>query len=143
MATIKEFEDLKCCQLARDYCKHISFNVNLEHGSLKDQITRSSGSVMDNIAEGFERMGSKEFIHFLSIAKASASESRSQLYRCYDLNKIVEADFKELIELNEEITKTITGLIKYLKNTEFQGYKFKEPEAEYFWTSNFELQTEN
>ena len=143
MATIKEFEDLNCWQMARDFCKLVNTNINLQQGSLRDQIHRSSGSIMDNIAEGFERMGKKEFLHFLTIAKASAAESRSQLYRCFDLNKINEFDFNIMIQLNKDLTKTITGLIKYLKTTEYTGYKFKEEEVEYETTSNFKLQTPN
>ena len=88
MATIKRFEDLEIWQEARTLSKEI---INIaKHTELKtdyrfkEQIKSASGSVMDNIAEGFERNGNMEFRQFLSIAKGSAGETRSQIYRLYD-----------------------------------------------------------
>ena len=88
MATINRFEDIEAWQHAERLEREI-FKLTLEGEfakdfSLKDQIRRSTGSVMDNIAEGFERSGNREFIQFLSISKGSCGEVQSQLYRALD-----------------------------------------------------------
>lgn len=128
MATIKNFEDLAVWQKARVLCKKVfelmqkeSFSRDYE---LKNQISRSSGSTMDNIAEGFERGGNREFIQFLGFAKGSAGEVRSQLYRAIDRNHINEAEFKETYALADEVGKMISGLTKYLLKTDIKGHKF-------------------
>lgn len=100
MATINRFEDLDIWKLSRILCNDI-FEViettNLKSSfRLSNQIDGSSGSIMDNIAEGFERNGTKEFINFLSIAKASCGETRSQLYRVLDRKFINEEKFENL-----------------------------------------------
>ena len=131
MATIKVFEDLKVWQKARIFSRNVyrlttrgSFFVDR---ALRDQINASTGSVMDNIAEGFERGGNKEFISFLSYAKGSAGESRSQLYRALDREHITDATFQELKDEAWEISKMISGFINYLKQSPFKGPKFQEP----------------
>lgn len=97
MATIERFEDLDIWKEARLLSKEIirlSKNTELKTDyKLRDQIKNASGSVMDNIAEGFERDGNLEFRQFLSIAKGSEGESRSQLYRIYDSEYISEEEF--------------------------------------------------
>lgn len=92
MAGVHCFEDLIIWQKARELCKDIHRITKYETFShdykFKNQINSSSGSVMDNIAEGFERNGNKEFIQFLYIAKGSCGEVRSQLWRAYDFEYI-------------------------------------------------------
>src|SRR5215213_5299192 len=97
MATIEKFEDLEAWKMARDvtnvvfgFCQKEPFARDF---GLKDQICRASVSMMSNIAEGFERDGSREFVNFLSIAKGSAGEVRSQLYVALDRKYITEGEF--------------------------------------------------
>lgn len=129
MGTISRFEDLDIWKKAREFSKQV-FELTLKNGfekdfSLKNQINASSGSVADNIAEGFEREGNKEFVNFLSIAKGSAGETRSQLYRALDRGYISEEKLQEMIIMNLEISKSISGFMKYLKESEYRGNKFK------------------
>ena len=103
MGTIEKFEDLNAWQKARELCNEI-YKLTLKEDfskdySLKDQIKRSSGSSMDNIAEGFDRNSNKEFRQFLFIAKSSSSEVKSQLYRALDRNYITEDEFKKSYKL--------------------------------------------
>ena len=106
MPTWKSFEDIEVWQLARQYCKEIFLIMQLEglktDYALKDQINRSSGSIMDNIAEGYGRDGNKEFINFLGFAKSSSDEARSQLHRIYDRKYITEEQYKTLCEKSIE-----------------------------------------
>ena len=129
MATWKSFEDIETWQLAREFCKDVYRIIQYEgiknDYRLKDQINGSSGSIMDNIAEGYERNGNKEFVQFLSIAKASAGESRSQLYRIYDRNYISENEFNELKQKALNISGKTQNLMTYLKKSGIKGPKYK------------------
>ena len=129
MATISRFEDLEIWQLARqqanDLYKIYSEGSFSKDYDLRNQINASSGSVMDNIAEGFERAGNKELIHFLLIAKASNGEVRSQLYRATDRKHISIEQFDELILKNESISKKTTSFIKYLKESDKKGFRYE------------------
>lgn len=91
---------------------------------LKDQIRRAAVSVPSNIAEGFGRGGTNEFRNFLSIAKGSIYEVKTQLIIAHELG-LVDDPIKDKLIINiEEITGMIAGLIKYLKNTEIKGSKY-------------------
>jgi four helix bundle protein len=129
MATVNSFEDLEIWKMAREFCKDVFRITNYENFSkdyrMKDQIKASSGSIMDNIAEGFERNGNKEFAQFLYISKGSCGESRSQLYRALDFKYIAEDEFILLKNKTLQISQAIGSLINYLKNTEIKGTKYK------------------
>ena len=128
MATIKRFEDLEIQQDARRLSKEIIFiskNTDLNKDfKFNAQIKDSSGSVMDNIAEGFERNGNIEFRQFLSIAKGSAGETRSQLYRVFDNDYINEEKLNYLVIEYEKLSVKIHNFITYLNKKDFKGTKF-------------------
>lgn len=130
MATFTRFEDIVAWQKARVLCRVIKEFTNKEEFSrdfkLVTQVKGSSGSAMDNITEGFERVGNKEFIQFLFISKGSAGETRSQLYRALDTNYITEEEFKMAYDIADEVGKLIRGLITHLKNNQLIGEKFKK-----------------
>ena len=129
MATIKNFEELKIWQKAKTVCKiiyHLTSESKFSKDfALKDQINRSSGSIMDNIAEGFGRNGNMEFINFLTYANGSAYECKSQLHRAFDRNYITLETQNELFQTIDEITKMLGPLISYLNSCEIRGIKFK------------------
>ena len=129
MATIKKFEDILAWQKARvlndkigSYIDSGRFKSNYR---LINQIEGSAGSIMDNIAEGFERSGNKEFLQFLYISKGSCGEFRSQLYRAIDRKYISQEEFDELYGLAIEIIVMLQKLIEYLEGSDFKGSKFK------------------
>ncbi|RIJ47232.1 four helix bundle protein [Maribellus luteus] len=130
MATFNTFEDIIAWQKARELCKLINVYTGY-HAFSKDfklvsQIKGSSGSAMDNIAEGFERGGNKEFIQFLFISKGSAGEVRSQLYRALDNGYISPDEFQKAYNLADEVGKLDRGLISHLKESELKGDKYKK-----------------
>ena len=129
MATIKRFEDLEIWKDARRLSRDIiiiSKETDLKADfRLRDQIKASSGSVMDNIAEGFERNGNMEFRQFLSIAKGSAGETRSQLYRIFDNNYINQEKLDFLVLEYEKLSGKINNFITYLNKNDFKGTKFQ------------------
>ncbi|MCH7398349.1 four helix bundle protein [Belliella sp. DSM 107340] len=124
---IKSFEDLEIWQKARELAKIVrdqatnqAFKNDFRFVS---QINSAAGSVMDNIAEGFERDGNKEFIQFLYIAKGSCGEVRSQAYRAFDANFFNKEQLSILLMLTETIKFKINALILKLKNSGGKGYK--------------------
>ena len=129
MSKVERFEDLKIWQTARELCQMIH-KLTLKDPFLKDfklvgQIKGSTGSVMDNIAEGFERDGNKEFIQFLSISKGSCGETRSQLYRALDNQYISQDEFDAAYKTTLEDGRMLKSFIQYLKDSDMKGNKFK------------------
>lgn len=122
MAKFNSFEEIQSWIKARELNFDI-YNVTSSNNSfsndfgLRDQIRRASVSISSNIAEGFERQSSKEFIRFLFIAKGSAAEVRSQLYLALDLQYLTKDKFIELQTKVNEVSKLLSGLIKYLNST--------------------------
>src|SRR5439155_5049905 len=129
MTRIQRFEDLDAWKIARELTKNVygltrNDRFSRDYG-LKDQICRSSVSIMSNVAEGFERDGDKEFVNFLSIAKGSAGETRSLLYVALDQEYISEAEFNIVSARAIENSRVISGLSHYLRQSELKGRKFK------------------
>ena len=124
MATIRVFEELEIWRLARVQCQEL-FNL-IQAGCLdtdtplRDQMNRSSGSVMDNIAEGFDRFSKADFRNFLVIARGSNAEFRSQCYRCKDRGFINSMKAESLIEDGRHLGIKINGLIKHLDQSDYK-----------------------
>ncbi len=112
---ITRFEDIIAWQKAKDITNNIYklFRSNHDFG-FRNQIQRASVSIMNNIAEGFERKSNKELKNFLFIAKGSCAEVRSMLYLAFDLNYIIKPACNELISKTEEISRLLSGFIKSL-----------------------------
>jgi four helix bundle protein len=118
MATIKNFEDLTIWKESRELVKTVYSDIqHVKDYSFKDQIQRASISIMNNIAEGFERDSNKEIIRFLYIAKASCGEVRSMLYVAKDLNYIEGSQNDQIQNLCRKIAVSINKMIEYLKTT--------------------------
>ena len=112
--TIKRFEDFAVWQRAKALSV-VVYGVTNEGAfardfGLRDQIRRAAVSIMSNIAEGFERYSRTEFRHFLSIARGSAAEVRSQLHLARDLGYLEEADFRFLYDEAMEISLMLGSL---------------------------------
>ena len=130
MAVVRDFEELAIFQKARELSKKI-YPIT-QRGEFKydtrfvQQIRASAGSIMDNIAEGFERTGNKEFLNFLYIAKGSCGEVRSQLIRANDLGYMTKEEYDELYTECRKLSAGIMNFIKEIRTSEYAGAKYKE-----------------
>jgi four helix bundle protein len=133
MATITRFEDLEIWKLARIQSSdfyYLAGNTLLSKDyELKNQMNASSGSVMDCIAEGFERSGNQEFKNFLTMAKGSNGEFRSQLFRCLDRKHISPVKFNEFYTKNIKLGIKIMSFITYLQKTNYKGQNRRPKET--------------
>jgi len=118
MSKFRSFEEINSWQKSRIFNKKIYLatenSIFKKDFDFVRQIRRASLSISSNIAEGFERNTDKEFVYFLYVAKASAGEVRSQLYLAFDLEYIIKEEFEMLLESVTEISKLLSGFIKYL-----------------------------
>jgi four helix bundle protein len=133
MATIRHFEDLEAWQMARVLTKDV-YKLSAQGAfardfALRDQMRRAAVSILSNIAEGFGRGGNKEFVQFLSLAKGSCGELRAQFYVASDQSYVSPEQFKSASEQAVRISKALSGLIRYLHESEMKGSKFKSETA--------------
>ena len=129
MATFRKLEDIIAWQKARVYNKELKTDypefIKLKEFDLLNQLKKSAGFAMDNIAEGFGRMGNGEFRNFLTIAHGSVMESISQLYRSFDFEILKKERFEYLLQLVYEVERLIMSLFNHLLQSEHKGVKFK------------------
>lgn len=125
---ISRFEDLDIWKLARELYKLVFELTSREpfckDYRFRDQMRESSGSVSDNIAEGFGRGGNKEFVQFLSVSMGSCSETRNQSYRANDSKYITQEELDKLLELTDHLLRKTANLIKSLKASDHKGVKY-------------------
>ena len=126
---METFEDLAIFLKARELSKQV-YQITRQ-GEFKydsrfvQQIRASAGSVMDNIAEGYERQGNKEFKNFLYIAKGSCGELRSQVMRAHDVNFITDETYNQKYADCKKLSIAITNFIKTIKDSEFKGTRYQ------------------
>ena len=130
MATIKSFEELEIWKEARGLHKKVIALTEKEIVSkdyrFKNNMQEAAGSVMDNIAEGFERDSRLEFVNALSYSKGSTGEVRSQLFRGFDKGYWGQSDLEEMNKEYKILASHIANFIKYLNTSEQKGLKFKD-----------------
>lgn len=122
MGVFKTFEEINAWQRARVPVKEVYAmtgcgDFSRDYG-LKEQIQRAAVSICSNIAEGFERRGNKEFIHFLWIAKGSAAEVCSQLHNAKDIGYITDEQFKSIYDSARQVGGMLFNLITVLSSDE-------------------------
>ena len=129
MPSFKTFKDINAWQQARALTKNIYATSNngafAKDFALRDQIRRACISIMANIAEGYERSGTGEFVQFLSMAKGSAGEVESHLCVAFDLGYIDKATFDQFSSDTAETARQIGALIQYLRKSGIKGGKYK------------------
>ncbi len=129
MATFKKFEEIESWKMARELTKQVYKVSNRAPFSrdfaLRDQIRRAAISVMSNIAEGYDRSGTGEFVQFLATAKGSAAEVRCQLYVALDQDYIDNKQFDSLSGLAADTANMIGGLMNYLRRSGYKGTKYR------------------
>ena len=128
MGGLREFEEIEAWRVARELTRRV-YACSAQGGFARDfglqgQMRRASVSIMSNIAEGFERGGNAEFLHFLSIAKGSAAEVQSQLYVARDVGYVAPQEFEQLQALVRTTKRLLAGFMNYLKQTPIRGQKF-------------------
>ncbi len=128
MASFERFEDLDIWKLSKDVANQVydvtSTGKFSQDYVLRDQVRRAVVSIFSNIAEGFERNGNKEFLQFLSIAKASCGEVRAQLIFANDRDYISSEQYEALVKNLVSLSSQIGGFIKYLRQSDLKGMKF-------------------
>jgi four helix bundle protein len=126
--TIKDFEDLVIYQKSRELAKKVYVITRQDEFKYDtrfvQQIRAAAGSISDNIAEGFERQGNKEFKNFLFIAKGSCGEVRSQLNRAFDVGFIDEETYHQMYDECKKLAVSINHFIQTLKDSDYKGTKF-------------------
>lgn len=131
MNKVQRFEDLQIYQNARTLCKEVYDITKVEPWKYDtrfvQQIHASAGSVMDNIAEGYERDGNPEFVNFLYIAKGSCGEVRSQITRAHDAGFLDDEKFNNLYAFCINLSKGIANTIKSLRQSDIKGQKYMQP----------------
>lgn len=129
MGKIERFEDILAWQKARELTKEIYTHTRsgafAKDFGLRDQIQRTSVSIMGNVAEGFERGGDKEFVQFLSVSKGSCGETKSHLYVAMDQKYISPTQFEQLYSNADEVGRLLAGFMGYLQQSDLRGRKFK------------------
>ena len=127
---VTDFEDLRIYQMSRELVKRVyalTKKGDFQYDSrFVQQIRAAAGSISDNIAEGFERQGSKEFKNFLYIAKGSCGEVRSQINRAYDISFITDDEYHQLYNECRNLSASILRFIQSIDNNDIKGAKYAE-----------------
>ena len=129
MATVRRFEEFEAWQKAHELTREVygfsKAGPFARDFGLRDQMRRAAVSVMSNIAEGFERGGTAEFLQFLAVSKASAGEVESQLYVALDQKYISEEQFRAVRQTAASTKRLIAGLMNYLRRSGIRGTKYR------------------